>query len=314
MATRIPAAWLAVMLVLSGCSTGTVPGASSSGFKAVSVAQVQNARPVSSTIAHVWANGSARSIVGPNQTFSFSIEANEDQATGTIFGQFFLADSIDNVSFQGTFNGGDIIPAGNGSSARIAMLTGVEGRGAAVTMSLVDANSARVSDTIRVFIPGLLDFTGRVFRKDIRIVRAATPTNDVFNMANGFQNVPAGTTFDSPIGLFVFNADAVPQRGPQEPIPPAVIEIVPPDPIIDFQRNREGGMLLPPGSVNNVPQGVRPFVRPPFNPQAFPNNNQIGLTTSGGSGGSGGSGSSGASRGSSGPGGSGGSSGSGGGR
>ena len=71
---------------------------------------------------------------------------------------------------------------------------------------------------------------------------------------------------------------------------PRVLELTPPEPIIDFQRNREGGMLQPPGKENNVPQGEDPFITPYFDPEGFPFNNEIG-EDDGGNGGNGNSGS-----------------------
>lgn len=227
-------------------------------------------------LLRVFANGTARTTGRNPQFLSFSIQATEDPETGLTLGTLFMSDSINNQSFFGAMTAGNITHASAqapGNSGGTATFTGVLARGTAFTLTVTDRNSATQRDTLTFNVPGQrFSFTGEVFRKDIQIVRAARPMEP-------YDEAPLNTWFDHAIGMYLLADDAIRRaRGPQEPKPPRVIDLTPPEPIIDFQRNRLGGLVQPPGWFDNVPNAnpdIDPFVTPYYDPEGFPNNNEI---------------------------------------
>jgi hypothetical protein len=224
------------------------------------------------TVVRLYANGTAQasSPTSPTQFLSFSIEATQDPLTGRTLGTLFLADSQNNHSFIGAIQTGTLVR--NGTTG-VGDLDGVIGRQVAFHMHIVDNNSDGVADTLDFSVAqNIFSFSGAVIAKDIRIVRAARPVEP-------FELAPVGTQFDSAIGLYVVNDDFFGHPRP-DILPEDIIDLTPPEPIIDFQRNALGGLRLPPGSADNVPGAnapIDPFLTPLQDPNAFPNNNQIKL-------------------------------------
>jgi uncharacterized membrane protein YgcG len=238
-------------------------------------------------LQRLFANGTARSTnpASVTQFLSFSFQATRDNRAGLTLGTLFFSDSINNVSVIGAMQSGNIVvrPGGGGT----ATFRGIIGRQRPFTLTVEDRASATQPDTFTFDAPGVFTFSGAVIRKDIQIVRAARPMRP-------YNERPAGTTFAHDIGMWLLNADFNGRKpGPQQPIPTEVIELVPPEPIIDFQRNRLGGQVRMPGSENNQPGAIgdiEAFVTPYYDPDGFPRNNQLNNTGGTGTGGGGNSG------------------------
>jgi hypothetical protein len=251
-------------------SSGSGSSGSGSGF--ISAPTTNRQVKPEDVFTRLWGNGTAAQGNVNLKYLAFSVEAS--QTAQGIQGSFFVANSVVGLSFWGAITGGRMTYSANGT--REAVLTGVLTNLTPFTLRVTDTNSDNDGDTFALTAPGapqaelLLPFSGQVFQGDARIVRALDPEF-------GLQQ-PMGFRFDPEIGLFVSNADRIPEiLSLFEPVPDNVIQVIPPDPVMDFQRNRPGGLLTTPGTQINVPGlfGVEPYVKPIFDQDFFPNNNDL---------------------------------------
>lgn len=236
-----PAVPLAAGL-LAGC--GTAPGpaapplAEPPGHRSLQHAEV----PVDMNAldTRLYCAATAMSDAGAWWSCSMSI----GQVSGGVpSGTFLMADSLSNKSLRGTITAGTITRLSGGGGT--ATLSGTLTTGAPITFSLTDANDAIARDRL-AFDTGGLSYLGEVRHGAVRILRALP-------LSHGATNHP-DFRFDSRIGLFIpatdLDAEAAP---PPEPLPVRVLEVVRPNPVIDFMEDQLGGYTSEPGSDENVP-------------------------------------------------------------
>lgn len=187
-------------------------------------------------------NGEAKSTTA-NDWWGCSASIGRD-AAGVVAGTILLANSIQNRTLLGTISGGTFTrntTTGGGTAAMTGTLT----TGAALTITVVDRNSATLFDTI-TFSTGSTSFTGEVRHGGVRFMRTLP-------LSHGTTN-HTGFRFDPRIGLFIviqdLDGELIP---PPEVLPATVLEVVRPDPVIDFQTDEQGGRTNPPGSDDNQP-------------------------------------------------------------
>lgn len=188
----------------------------------------------------LYVNGEARSTT--DDWWGCSMSVGRD-AAGVVTGTFLLANSLQNRTLFGTVTGGSF--SRNTGGGGTVQLTGTLTTGASISLTLVDANSASVRDTV-TFQTGTTSFTGQVRHGGVRLMRTLP-------LSHGTTNHP-GFRFDPRIGLFCVQTDLDGELAPpSEVLPPRVLEVVRPDPVIDFKSDQEGGTTSPPGSDDNVP-------------------------------------------------------------
>lgn len=188
----------------------------------------------------VYCSGEARSTT--NDWWGCSTSTGRD-AAGNVSGTFLLANSLRNQTLVGTLTGGTFTR--NAGGGGVAELTGTLSTGVAITLRLTDANSP-VNRDILHFQTGSQTFTGEVRHGGIRLMRTLP-------LAHGTEN-HSGFRFDPRIGLFILQGDLDGELAPApEILPAAVLEVVRPDPVINFKADQVGGSTNPPGSDDNVP-------------------------------------------------------------
>lgn len=229
---------LAGTLLLAACSNAVTPADTQGASGARRLLQT----PVDPATLdkRAYCKGEARSPAG--DWWAFSTAFGQTPA-GAVAGTFLMANSLTNKTYFGTISSGAITlnPGGGG----LADMTGTLTTGASITLRFTDANSASAWDTF-FFQTGATSFTGEVRHGVIRLLRARP-------LAGGTAN-QTGFTFDSRMGLFIYAADLTAERLPApEPLPVDVLEVTPPNPVIDFRADQPGGYTMEPGGINNTP-------------------------------------------------------------
>jgi hypothetical protein len=231
-------------LLLAGCasSPGTPPATKSPTGDGPLGGQRTLFETVSAGLeVRAFCFGQARDAQGDVWAFSMS---TGHEAGGLPSGFFLMANSIRNVTLFGTITGGILTHTDSGGGT--AQITGLLSSGQPITLSVSDLNSAAVPDTFQFQVQNGPSFTGDYFFGGARVLRARP-------VVLGTEPAP-GYRFDPAIGLYIVAADLDAEASPPEALPDdRAIEVVRPDPVIDFRADDQGGYVLPPGAPNNVP-------------------------------------------------------------
>ena len=189
-----------------------------------------------------YAHGMARLGNARQWSFAMSIGYEADK---TPKGTFLIVSSIDNVTLFGTVTGGTV--SRNAGGGGIATFTGVCTTGQSITITATDQNSPTVQDRFNFTVTGGPNFAGAVYNGDVRLLRARPERRG--------RSQPSGYQFESRIGLYILQQDLLDERKPpDEKVHIQAIELVHPEPVIDFREDDEGGYLNSPGSADNVPR------------------------------------------------------------
>lgn len=200
------------------------------------------------------AHGRAQGTGTRDQHLAFSLFAEEDAQVGAK-GTMLLMNSVErNVTFFGTITRGTLLRAAAGGGN--ADLRGVLTDGREFRLEVHDAHAGEADPVDRIsFQVGSDTFSGKVLRGNARLMRARP--------VSAGQEPQRGFTFDPEMGLFILSEDLENEWLPSQNAPLTTLLIAPtrPDPQIDFQADRLGGYVSPPGSPDNMPPGPSPRPR-----------------------------------------------------
>ena len=128
----------------------------------------------------------------------------------------------------------------------MANLVGQLTSGEIIRIKVRDRNHRTLPDEFSFTVKNGRSFAGTLYHGGVRILNTRPERS-------GTRNAP-GYTFDPQIGLFISNADLTREKAPPPGnTDPNILQVVRPDPIIDFRKDDRGGYDDEPGADNNVP-------------------------------------------------------------